>query len=220
MYWQINDCWPVASWSSIDYYGNWKASHYTVKELYKPIKTLFFENNKQLEVHIVSDELIDKKVKLKLKTINFDGEVLNSVEKEIVIKSNTSKVYFSENLDKILSGKNKTNTIVVAELINENILVFDESIYFFEVENNLKLTKPDFNYSVSKNEEGQFLVEVETNVLAKDVRFSTAVEGRFSNNYFDMIPNKKYTIYFTSKVEITLDQFKENFEIISLFDSY
>lgn len=34
LYWQLNDCWPVASWSSIDYYGNWKALHYRAKELY------------------------------------------------------------------------------------------------------------------------------------------------------------------------------------------
>lgn len=33
-YWQLNDCWPVASWSSIDFYGNWKALHYRAKELY------------------------------------------------------------------------------------------------------------------------------------------------------------------------------------------
>ncbi len=34
LYWQLNDCWPVASWSSIDYYGNWKALHYRVQKLY------------------------------------------------------------------------------------------------------------------------------------------------------------------------------------------
>ena len=34
LYWQLNDCWPVASWSSIDYYGNWKALHYRAKALF------------------------------------------------------------------------------------------------------------------------------------------------------------------------------------------
>ena len=34
LYWQLNDCWPVASWSSIDYYGNWKALHYRAQSLF------------------------------------------------------------------------------------------------------------------------------------------------------------------------------------------
>ena len=34
LYWQLNDCWPVASWSSIDYYGNWKALHHRAQELF------------------------------------------------------------------------------------------------------------------------------------------------------------------------------------------
>jgi beta-mannosidase len=37
LYWQMNDCWPVASWSSIDYEGRWKAAHYRVRELYEPL---------------------------------------------------------------------------------------------------------------------------------------------------------------------------------------
>ncbi len=37
LYWQLNDCWPVASWSSIDYYGRWKALHYAARRFYDPI---------------------------------------------------------------------------------------------------------------------------------------------------------------------------------------
>ena len=44
LYWQLNDCWPVASWSSIDYYGNWKALHYRVRELFSINEELGMRN--------------------------------------------------------------------------------------------------------------------------------------------------------------------------------
>ncbi|MBM3404662.1 MAG: glycoside hydrolase family 2 protein, partial [Bacteroidetes bacterium] len=37
LYWQFNDCWPAISWSSVDYYGRWKASHYFIKKAFNNI---------------------------------------------------------------------------------------------------------------------------------------------------------------------------------------
>jgi len=37
IYWQLNDCWPVASWASIDYYSRWKALHYYAKRFFAPV---------------------------------------------------------------------------------------------------------------------------------------------------------------------------------------
>jgi beta-galactosidase/beta-glucuronidase len=38
LYWQLNDCWPVASWSSLDYFGRWKALHYAARHFYAPVQ--------------------------------------------------------------------------------------------------------------------------------------------------------------------------------------
>ncbi len=37
LYWQLNDCWPVASWSSIEFGGLWKALHYEAKRFFAPL---------------------------------------------------------------------------------------------------------------------------------------------------------------------------------------
>ena len=59
-----------------------------------------------------------------------------------------------------------------------------------------------------------------SDVLAKDVRISSTTEGKFSINYFDMLPFKKYRVYFDSETEITDEKSLENFEINPLFHTY
>ncbi len=77
-YWQIDDCWPVASWSSIDYYGNWKALHYYVKRAYRTFLITNVLDNDSLNFFIVSDSLNPVKAELNVKVIDFDGnEIFN-----------------------------------------------------------------------------------------------------------------------------------------------
>ncbi|WP_090119630.1 beta-mannosidase [Lutibacter oricola] len=220
LYWQINDCWPVASWSSIDYYGNWKASHYKVKDLYKPIKSMFFKTENEIELHIISDELEEKTAKLKVSVMDFKGVILNTFEKEIEIKPNSSKIYFNNDLVKLVSKYNKFNIFIFAELVGLENNVFDESIYFFEMPNKLELTKPTIDITVLKTSSKKVVVEVKADVLVKDICFTAPFSGRFSNNYFDMIPNKKYKIEFISEEELSPKKLKENLEILSLIDTY
>jgi beta-mannosidase len=49
IYWQLNDCWPVASWSSIDYFGRWKALHYFAKRFFAPLLLSCEENSKETQ---------------------------------------------------------------------------------------------------------------------------------------------------------------------------
>ena len=58
--WQLNDVWPVVSWSSIDSYGHRKAQHYQMKRLYEDLLIVFYGNETSgYDVHIISDYKTD-----------------------------------------------------------------------------------------------------------------------------------------------------------------
>ncbi len=97
LYWQLNDCWPVVSWSSIDYLGNWKAFHYQAKRSFEPMLISVSENDKSYDVYFINDLLEDAKITSKAELIDFKGKVLwaagatdhvaaNSAEKHLEIK--------------------------------------------------------------------------------------------------------------------------------------
>lgn len=66
IYWQANDCWPVASWSSIDYFGRWKALHYAAKRFFAPVLLSCSEESTLTQEPNINaqDREIDKSVRL------------------------------------------------------------------------------------------------------------------------------------------------------------
>ena len=69
LYWQMNDCWPVASWSGMDYYGNWKALQYFVKKAFNDILIIPSLSTDSLSIHIVSDRLNNLNAQLKIEIL-------------------------------------------------------------------------------------------------------------------------------------------------------
>jgi beta-mannosidase len=78
IFWQIDDCWPVSSWSSIEYDGRWKQLQYHAVRFYNPVLAAFYEDNKTKTVTlvIVNDLLKPVTVRGSVKFIGFDGKVI------------------------------------------------------------------------------------------------------------------------------------------------
>ena len=57
IYWQLNDCWPVASWSSIDYFGRLKALHYAAKKFFSPILLSACEEGTRVSLHVSNETM-------------------------------------------------------------------------------------------------------------------------------------------------------------------
>jgi beta-mannosidase len=93
LYWQLNDCWPVVSWSSIDFFGNWKALHYKAKKAFKNVLISSVIENDTLKTYVINDKLKSITGELNLKLIDFNGKTVWSNSKQITITKNSSEQY-------------------------------------------------------------------------------------------------------------------------------
>lgn len=205
LFWQLNDCWPVTSWSAVDYFGNWKALQYQVKRSFENLLISINEEGNQCKIYIINDSMESKTGKLELQLIDFDGTVLWSQSSEILIRENSSKHYIS--IDKAFFSRfNLKQAVLSAEVILPDSEV-QGTLYYFEKPKNLELRKPSI--LVSRIDENT--IEISTNTLAKNV-FISAENTFFSDNFFDLLPNEKKRIRISNKNETVLS-------IHSLYDT-
>ena len=218
LYWQLNDCWPVASWSSIDYFGKWKALHYSTKKAFQPVLINFLKTDSEIELHIISDLLESKEVDLNLKVLSFSGEVLYELNKNYLLQQNSTMKAESLSIDWLNKNFDPNSSLLVASLFSEEIEISNNNYYLSEFKD-IKLTKPLIEYEIDELI-NTFEVSLKSKNLVKNVFVDIASSQNFSDNYFDMIPGKEYKISINKEESLTLDDIKRKINFLSLFDTY
>lgn len=205
LYWQLNDCWPVASWSGIDYYGRWKAMHYKVKEACKnQIIYAVIEDN-ELKVYGIND--LPEKVPaiLRLNLARFDGESLWNRPVNVVLPANSAALIYSMSFSK-LPVKYAESELFLTVLLTKGLTTLDREILFFTTPKMLKLPDPEIKTRVS--DKGDHLViEISSDKFCKSLMLSSEDdEARFSDNFFDLLPGE------VRRITCTTTQRWEDFE--------
>ena len=209
LYWQLNDCWPVVSWSSIDYLGNWKALHYQVKRSFENQVILPQEKDEILDFYVINDGLkMFENVSLDFDILKFSGEKKGSgaAAETRILESNGVLDFDSFSLEEIIGNADRNEIFLHVMLRDEkNEKVIAETNYFFAKPKDLKLPKPNLTIrKISPTE-----IEIFTDVLAKDVYLIG--DTHFSDNFFDLLPK-------TSK-KIILSKPIEGIKVMSLWDA-
>lgn len=191
LYWQLNDCWPGISWSSIDHFGNWKALHYEVKDAFENVLISFERQNDRVHVYIVNDLITSLDESLEMKLIDFDGNVLWSASKQIKVPSSSSNLVNSFSIDSGLTSK--WNQVLLQVNFGNST-----STYFFVKPKELALKNNEIEFDVEKVNEG-YLISMSSISLQKGVMLSTTAKGHFSDNYFDLYPNEIKQVLFKTE---------------------
>jgi len=217
LYWQIDDCWPVASWSSIDYYGRWKALHYAAKNSYAPILISPVVTGDKVSFVVVSDKLQSVEAVLDLKVLDLDGIVVSQRSVLVSIKPNCSEPYLELEKHQLLGTSDESRVVLRSRLV-EGEEVLAENLTYFKPPKDLQLKKPRFTTKVSADQKGITII-VEANTLAKNVLLTCGDEDAFfSENYFDLLPGTKKSITVTTR--LSGKELERSLKVISLLDSY
>ncbi|MFC2102245.1 glycoside hydrolase family 2 protein [Bacteroidota bacterium] len=216
MYWQLNDSWPVVSWSTIDYYGKKKASYYTAYRAYRDFFIQSDMEGDELKVYATFDEPDNQKANLWVVMADFDGKVLWQEEKIYNFSPSVTEVVLDTNLSAYLNGVDKSRIFIYAQI--QNLLgIRASNLYYFVHPKDMKLEKAPIDIGVEKTSTG-YLIEIYTKKLAKGVFLSTPVVGEFSDNYFDLMPFEEKKIKFNTVEEV--ENFQDSIKVISLVDTY
>ena len=219
LYWQLNDCWPVASWSGIDYFGKWKALHYTVKDVFSNFLISHEINNDSLEVFVMSDSLIDIEGNMQIDLIDFEGNQINSWSKKIVAEANSAsikmKIAKKDYLDNSMSDKSFLN-LHFKDFDNK---ILAENKIFFEPYKELDLPVSNISFLISETIT-HFEIVLQTDKFAKNVFLVANSLNNFSDNFFDMMSNSKKTVRIKKEDGVGLELFKKDFRIITLDQTY
>ena len=208
LFWQLNDSWPVVSWSSIDYYGNWKAMQYQSQRAFAPILINAIKEGDDLCVYLISDELQDRDdVRLTVELMDFDGKSHGKWTQNGKLTANTSMLFLKKRVDEFLSKQDAATSFLRFTLKAKNGAALADEVFYFAYPKDQKLPEARIETSVKKRGEA-IEMTLKTDKLARDIFIEVPVQGvRFSDNFFDLLPGQRKKITITSPEGYSLRDF-------------
>jgi beta-mannosidase len=219
LYWQLNDCWPVASWSSLDYFGRWKALHYAARRFYAPLMLSIEDKTPEQGVYVSNDwlEPWEGTVNWSLETL--EGEVLTSGHAPVKVAPQASTLVCKLDFSNQITDDNLRKLIFIAELWQGDQFVTRQTAYFVPIKH-LSLTDPAITVNL-QSQKGELIVELISHSLALLVEVSLiGADVVFSDNYFNLPSGRSIQISSPLPVGWTLSRAQKEIRICSVYDSY
>ena len=210
LYWQINDIWPVASWASLDYGGQWKVMHYMARRFYLPVNVVAVPVHSTIATNSrgtpVEGALPDT---IALRAINDTGSAVSvALEVRAVKMGGGDRLVYSGTATVGPDAALAVATIAAADLAADEFLFFSwrdaagqllgENDYFPKPYKAYELPTPTITHSWS-DRDGQPLLTLSTDKPALFVTATVDVPGYFSDNAITLLPGHPATLTFTPR---------------------
>lgn len=216
LYWQFNDCWPVNSWSSYDYYGRYKSLQYVAREVNAPQTISVYTEKNKIYVYLLNDKNSPLSGTIKWKLESFEGKTLAVGKAEASANACSASEALVLNLTNALL-REKMRCVFAAEFVSEGVGSVTKTLLF----------RPEYKLNLPPTE-----IETEIKTSGRDVELTlkSAKYARFvkialdidssplSENFFDMLAGTEKKVTFTLKEELTPAEIEKHISLRSIGD--
>ncbi|WP_337956091.1 beta-mannosidase [Alicyclobacillus herbarius] len=222
IYWQLNDCWPVASWSSIDYYGRWKALHYFAKRFFDPILISACEEGSQVGLWVTNDRLQQVSGTVRWRVLDERSRVLRAGDETITVAALSAEKVVDLDLSDFFADMDTRRrtyleyTLETVEGVRQGTLLFVPAKHFEFANPHLSVAVEDLGDA--------FAVRVSAEAYAKYVALDlVGADAVFSDNFFDLSADAPRTVTVAKSSlsqPLSLAEFSKSLQVTSLYDTY
>ena len=224
LYWQLNDNWPGSSWSSVDYFGRWKALHYMARRFYAPILPSLLQENNTITACVTNDSSEAVVVKLRLTLATTAGQDLQHFMEEGRCPAGGVWRGQTRDFKRHLTGRDPRDIVVLGEFDIAGVSTVRSAT--FVPYKQLNLQQPNLETKVIETED-YFEVELSTDVFTPFVMLDLKdADVVFSDNCFSLHKGRSRMIRaiktdIRSQAEISgVEGFQEQLQIFYLQQSY
>ena len=219
LYWQLNDCWPVASWSSLDYFGRWKALHYAARRFYAPLLLSIEDSGLRMGVHVTSDHTTAWQGQVRWRLETLGGAVLDLGKQAVQAAPLADTTVCELDFSAQVSDESCRWVVFICELWQgeERLAV---RMATFVPNKHLELVEPGLAAHV-RLEGDRLVFELAAQSLARFVELRLdGVDVVFSDNYFDLPAGSRASVDCPLPAGLTLEAARAALCVRSLYDSF
>lgn len=219
LYWQLNDCWPGISWSTIDYFGRWKAAHYAARRVFAPVLLSIEDEGTTASIWLTGELTSASSWTVRWSLEDVDGTALASGEEAADLEPLSSMPVRTVEFGSSVPEAEKSRVVLIAELWRGGELI-SWQVMPFVTNRDLELTDPGLDVQVFTTL-NELHVCVTSQALARYVEVSVeGVDLFFTDNYFDLPAGRSLTVTAHLPEGWTLEKARQNLQVRSLYHSY
>lgn len=234
LYWQLNDCWPVFSWSSLEFGGKWKALHYAAKRFFAPIlisahvpgtETLGIGNSirstiRKVHLHTISDAPQKASGELRWTLLHLDGHILEEGKKAVTLRYAEARRQKTLDFARALRDHGARHLYLRIRLETRDGHCSEDTV-FFTAPRFLDLPRSRIITSVKRVSDREFDLSFHAKTFQHRVQFDLpGLPHKASDNFFDLYPGEPQGVRVCTLAPSTKHAIIQALTTRSLADSY